>query len=516
MNKIQQYDFFEAKLNLSIFPGENPFDKNVNGTFTSPENKSFTVAGFYDGTSDKEKTSGTCDVFKIRFMPQTCGLWKYELCDGQTGTFEVIGAEPCGNNHGPVRVSQKYHFAYADGTRYIPNGTTCYVWHLQTPELIEETFKTLEKSSFNKIRFCIFPKHYDYNFRDPLYFPFEGRPIDNSKISKWNFQEYNCKSPGNEWDFSRFNTEYFRHLENCILRLQKMGIEADLILFHPYDRWGFQNMKQEINIRYLKYVTARLSAFRNVWWSLANEYDFNPYRNVAEWEELAQVLVENDPYNHLRSIHNGTVFYDFSKKWISHCSIQRVDVYKCAEYTNEWREKYGKPVILDEISYEGNIQWGWGNSTGQEIVRRCWEAALRGGYGSHSETFVNKNDVLWWSHGGKLYGQSEARLAFLLKIMEDAPGNLKYAQSSWDDVHALPENDEIAAKIGYQLFYYSFMQPSFRDFDFGNTGEKFKVEIIDTWEMTVKEAGLFSGKTRIDLPGKQFIAVRVRKEKSPQ
>ena len=183
MNKIQQYDFFEAKFNLPLFSGQNPFDKNVSGTFTSPENKSFTVAGFYDGR----------DIFKIRFMPQTCGQWKYQLCDGQTGEFEVIEAPLCENNHGPVRVSQKYHFAYADGTRYIPNGTTCYVWHLQTPELMEETFKTLEKSSFNKIRFCIFPKHYDYNFRGPLYFPFEGRPIDNSKINKWNFQEYNCK-----------------------------------------------------------------------------------------------------------------------------------------------------------------------------------------------------------------------------------------------------------------------------------------------------------------------------------
>ena len=29
-----------------------------------------------------------------------------------------------------------------------------------------------------------------------------------------------------------------------------------------------------VDDRYLRYVVARLAAYRNVWWSLANEYDF--------------------------------------------------------------------------------------------------------------------------------------------------------------------------------------------------------------------------------------------------
>ena len=36
------------------------------------------------------------------------------------------------------------------------------------------------------------------------------------------------------------------------------GIEADLILFHPYDRWGYSNMGAENDDRYLRYVVARL------------------------------------------------------------------------------------------------------------------------------------------------------------------------------------------------------------------------------------------------------------------
>ena len=37
----------------------------------------------------------------------------------------------------------------------------------------------------------------------------------------------------------------------------ELGIEADLILFHSYDRWGFSEMDAETDDRYLQYVVAR-------------------------------------------------------------------------------------------------------------------------------------------------------------------------------------------------------------------------------------------------------------------
>ena len=39
---------------------------------------------------------------------------------------------------------------------------------------------------------------------------------------------------------------------------------------------------------------------------------------------------------------------------------------------------------------------------------------------------------------------------------------------------------------------------------------KYKVDIIDTWEMTINELeGTYSGEFRIDMPGKQYIAIRM-------
>ena len=59
-----------------------------------------------------------------------------------------------------------------------------------------------------------------------------------------------------------------------------------MILFHPYDwdKWGFDRMTDEVDDFYLKYVVARLSAFRNVWWSLANEFHLVHGKTDDDWE----------------------------------------------------------------------------------------------------------------------------------------------------------------------------------------------------------------------------------------
>lgn len=59
--------------------------------------------------------------------------------------------------------------------------------------------------------------------------------------------------------------------------------------------------------------------------------------------------------------------------------------------------------------------------------------------------------------------------------------------------------------------YYSFMRPSFRDFCFDET-TPFEVRVIDTWEMTVENCGVFTGRFRVKLPGKPYMAIQIRKK----
>ncbi len=498
---VEKWGVFELAL-----PGKtdgNPFtDYTVRGRFEG-RHEDVMVTGFYDGDG----------IWRIRFMPSYTGEYRYTVF----GTFsdrETVGSfyvrEASEGSHGPVRVAAKYHFAYADGTSFYPLGTTCYAWTQQPDERIAETLRSLKEARFNKIRFCILPKHYDYNLYEPRTYPFEGAPMDSSVLTKENFWEYAEKiDEGNRFDFTRPNPEHFRHLEKCVLALREAGVEADLIVMHPYDRWGFSRMNREADDLYWRYVVARFSAFRNVWWSLANEYDILKAKTEEDWEHYASLLLQEDPYGHLRSIHNCFAFYDHTRPWITHCSIQRQELYRGAELTHEWREQFGKPVVLDEIAYEGDIQHGWGNITGEEMVRRFWEGAVRGGYPGHGETFLNKEEILWWSHGGKLRGESWKRIGFLLDVLRAVPGHgLKYLPAEWDSVCGVPEDEAAARETGYRLYYYSFMRPSFRIFSF-DSDTLYRAEVIDTWNMTVADAGTHRGRFRVDLPARPYMAVRI-------
>lgn len=89
-------------------------------------------------------------------------------------------------------------------------------------------------------------------------------------------------------------------------------------------------MSREEDDLYWNYVVARFSAYRNVWWSLANEYDLMKHKTLEDWERCARILCEKDPYNHLRSIHNCHGFYDYNRPWITHCKDPEAGaVFKC-------------------------------------------------------------------------------------------------------------------------------------------------------------------------------------------
>lgn len=307
----------------------NPYLEVQLSAILSQGGSRITVPGFYDG-------DGT---YKIRFSPPAQGDWRYETrsnraeMNGKSGAFTA--GSPSGNNHGPVQVFKTLHLRYADGTPYHQFGTTCYAWIHQTNELQQQTLKTLAASPFNKIRFCVFPKSYAYNQNEPELFAFR-------------------KKADGKFDFDRPDPAFWHHLEQRVLDLQRLGIEADLILWHPYDRWGFSEMSDPQDDRYLRYCIARLSAYRNVWWSLANEFDFmtdqprghRGNKQMDDWGRFFQILQNEDPHGRMRGIHNGRIWYDHTKEWVTHASLQTSNMAGGVRY----RTLYQKPVISTSAS----------------------------------------------------------------------------------------------------------------------------------------------------------------------
>jgi hypothetical protein len=494
---VEQWGLHEITLQGPA--GGNPFLEVALSARFSRGDQALTVRGFYDGDG----------AYRIRFMPPQHGAWRYETASnrpelhGRTGTFDVTKPSP--GNRGPVRVRNTFHFAYADGTPYYPFGTTCYVWTHQGDKREEQTLATLRRSPFNKLRMCVFPNRYAFNQNEPALYPFAG-------------------TPPRTWDFTRFNPAFFRHLEQRIGNLRDLGIEADLILFHPYDRghWGFDRMGAANDDRYLRYVIARLAAYRNVWWSLANEYDFMKTMQEADWDRLFQIVVREDPYGHLRSIHNGTRLYNHTHPWVTHASIQNGSAVEDFGRAVLLRDAYRKPIVYDEVKYEGNIEQRWGTLSAEEMVHRFWQGVLAGTYVTHGETYRHPDDVLWWTKGGTLHGQSPPRIAFLRKVLEEGPAEGLELIDKW-------QNHRTAGKKGeYYLVYFGKEKPREWALELPRAGLqgtlRLRIEVIDTWAMTVTPVeGAFefrpTGKylytcpdlPPLQLPGRPYLALRLRK-----
>jgi hypothetical protein len=451
----------------------NPFvDVTFSARFTL-QNRTVNVPGFYDGAG----------VYRVRFMPDSTGDWSYETVSnvealaGKTGTFHCV--TPAAGNHGPVQVAHGFHFQHADGTPFFPFGTTCYAWAFMGDALEELTLKTLAAGPFNKVRMCLLPKSFDSS---PMFaLPFV-RSADGTN------------------DLTQLNPAYFQHIEKRVRDLSELGIQADLILFHPYDSWGYKSMPAEADDRYLRYAIARFSAYRNVWWSIANEYDLFKDKTPSDWDRFFRIVAESDPSRHLCSIHYSKVLYDYSKTWVTHASLQNYAFDRAAE----WRVEWNKPIVFDEIQYEGNVSRRWGNLSAQEMTRRFWLSAVAGTYATHGETYEGPPGVPEAANGGATQGDSPARIGFLRKVLEESTVT---GLTQFDGAYYLSAGEP--GKL--YLYYFDYHQPA--DYEFPLPADaKFTAEIIDPWEMTITPVdGTFSGNSKLKLPGKPYMAARFRK-----
>jgi hypothetical protein len=496
---VERWGVYEVILKDANPSGGNPFTDTIVKARFSHGQRVIEVKGFYDG-------DGT---YRIRFMPDETGAWSYETLSnhphlaGQLGEFSCIA--PSNDNHGPVHPSRTFHFSYADSTPFFTMGTTAYAWTYRPEEIRRKTLESFSKYGFNKIRMCVFPKHYgdgkkiDISYEPPCY-PFEGGP--------------------NAWDFTQFDPRYFRNFEERVADLLDRGIMADVILFHPYDsgQWGIDTgMGPEDDLRYLDYLVARISAFCNVWWSLANEYDLMSEKHKSrskDWGRIGRFLRDNDPYQHPRSVHNlpfGPVFPDAD--WLTHVSYQHSNAYSLLL---DLRRRYAKPVINDEYQYEGNVGTDWGGCTAELETERHWMTAMAGGYGTHGEAFIvdgNGKDI-FWSYGGELRGGSPKRLAFLKQVLESVP-----YQEMEPDTHKGDGRDFFCLAKGSETYLY-LMTPTWKDHDMLFVGPaswpdwSYDATIYDAWNCTVARqlvmpCGIHKG---LDLP--LMVAIRLVRKRS--
>jgi hypothetical protein len=465
------------------------------------------VPGFWDGGNR----------YRARFAPGREGLWTWTThseaagLGGAGGTVNVVRPEPA--EHGPVRVAGTFHFAHADGTPFRPVGATVYNWLHQPAERFRATVDSLAGAGFNKLRFMVFPQAGGYVEHFPHLLPFE-------------------RGAGGRYDVTRPVVAFFQRLDAAVDLLQSRGIQADVLIFNAYDngRFGLDGLTEAEDAVYLCYLTARLSAYSNVWWSLCNEFDLLD-RPTSRWDAAGELLAATDPHNHLRSIHNWVRFYDYNQPWVTHASLQLGQATEDFGRASLFRDAYRKPVVLDEIKYEGDVPERWGHLTARELVHQFWIATVSGCYASHGESFVLDDGSLHIVEGGLLKGDSPERLGFLRRLLDDVDGDGLDPIDNWWDA-------AFVAGIPRQVYvqYLGRSAPASWTFRLPNTGvgtqlevgDRFEVDVIDTWNMTLKPVDrifeltevqrndAFAGDAEpVQLPEGEALALRIHRIPQP-
>ena len=289
------------------------------------------------------------------------------------------------DNHGPVVAARNQtKFKFADGTPIHVVATTVYGMFLNA----SVTLPTLRRSPFNKVRTGLW--------------------------GGWaNGELYPNGTAKTAGDPTRFNVSFWQAIEGVLGEMRTAGIHAEIILVSPpggsHDPQAMSclggtdpaNYNLTLDQHYIKYVVSRLASYRNVWWSMANEWnqypcmwdpaaeptpgpcdapDIDPaYRLSSQcgrggsntpawhtpvWDALFQTVDDEDPSNHLLSIHNNAYLYNYSQPWVSHFSLQHTH-----NHPRDLWATYGlKPVMYDEVKYEGRLASNWGSLSANQMV----------------------------------------------------------------------------------------------------------------------------------------------------
>jgi hypothetical protein len=361
----------------------------------SPEHK---VHGFWDGDGRGGSRGG---VFRVRFCPTRAGRW--DLVEVASNADELNGQ--LANDHVMVAASEHPGFWIVDdqsrGRRWYQrsDGSHPYIIGNTHYSFLSGYMKGEVPSGndiaadiagnaayFQKLRFGISGDWYPSPEHKP-YFDDDGEPTDSGDYSH---------RPNPEWFHNR--------VDLAVKTAHAHDLIADIILAGPDQESSRSTLRAGQNdgdpTPFLKYMAARYGSYPNAWFCLCNEYEIRtPAYTEEQLARFGRVLRAYLPYAATPvSVHSTprTLWsprFDRLPPWYDHLIIQKklrrigpaADVIRQV-WENPGGEPHRKPVVNDELSYEGA---GDKHSEGDTIESHLG-AFLGGGYGTTGEKPGNK------------------------------------------------------------------------------------------------------------------------------
>ncbi len=331
---VGRWGRFETSLRVSK-TYDDPFrDVHLAASFTSPQGQTTRVAGFYDGANR----------WRVRFMPDVLGTWRYEMemSDGSTaggGTFECIAAQLSGMID--VDATNPLWFGFRGGSHRIIRSLHVGDRFFASNWPDQKRMALLDWAEAQGYNMFSIASHY-------LNRESEGRGAGWETPDLWDRQR-RVPRPA----------EYAK-MEAILDRLAQRGIAVFPFagFFGKASDFPRDANDQEL---YIRYTLARIGAYRNILLSVAGPEPNLPnssYLASDDVERLGRTIRRTDPYGHPLAVHNRTGDDPYrDSDWSTYGVLQGPKTTDRAKLSRGLLESHHrrKPLYAQETLWAGNM-----------------------------------------------------------------------------------------------------------------------------------------------------------------
>jgi hypothetical protein len=453
---VGNYRVFEARV-INDRDYDNKFtDVELLVDYTAPSGRKIAFRGFFDGDGNGGGDKATGNVWKMRFMPDEGGTWKYawrwsDGTPGGDGSFEST-AENAGKGILKAYAKNPHWFAY-NGTEPVWLKSYYETGHGGIAQdfdwMTEHVFQPLLDHGYNHLQvnwlmsLCCYQQYY---LDGPAPSTLDLALYENGKAS------------------STMNLNVWKLMERRLKWLNDRDVGVHMFLGfdgsqNDGPRWS--DLSEAEKDFYVKYSVARLGPFANIaGWNFVWEVPGN--RETHELG-LARLLAKYDVFDHLRTYEDEmprTHFYDKDEYTFAAVENHKIAApYKEMERYNYWRTPWthymasllsyvGKPVYMSE----GNALWRrfWQERTGatqDDLRRAAWATTMAGasfnwnGHASEYELRAHGPDGLPFDEENE-YSASERYVEIIARVMNDEVEFYKLT----------PQSDQLTAHDPFRVF----------------------------------------------------------------
>jgi hypothetical protein len=292
--EVGLFRVFEARLENDKAYANKFNDVELRSTYTAPSGREIQFRGFFDGDGQGGGNAHAGNVWKLRFMPDELGQWRYRWSwsDGTKGGESTFQCVSQGAGKGILQ-------AYKDNPHWLAYNGTEPVWiksYYETGHgsiaqpfdwVSENVFQPIVDRGYNHLQvnwllsLCCFGQYYQ-----------DGPPPSNLDLALYKEGQAS----------STMRLDVWRMMEQRLGWLNDRNVGVHMFLgFEGRKNKGpsWEKLSDEEKEFYVRYVVARIAPYANIaGWNFVWE---DPGHRESHELGLARLLEKYDVFNHLRT-----------------------------------------------------------------------------------------------------------------------------------------------------------------------------------------------------------------------